>query len=171
MKMRKLNEITGENAKEIRKAMKEKGNAKYYRRLEAVALRGEGRDSAEVGSITGYHPKWVSRLVSIYCTEGIAGLLKDGRKGGNNRNMSEAEAREFLSKFEEQAKSGQVITVEAIAKAYDSAVGKTHKSLSTVYYLLHKQNWRIVTPQKQHPCKASDEEIEASKKLTLSWRK
>ena len=95
-------------------------------------------------------------------------MLRDERKGGNNRNMSEMEADEFFRQFEEQAKNGQVITVEDIAKAYDKAVGKTHKSMSTVYYFLHSHGWRMITPKKQHPCKASDEEIEASKKSTKS---
>jgi len=161
-------QVSTEEARRIREKMKGVGNANEYRRLQAVALRGEGKDNTTIGEITGFHPDWVGQLSKIFRNEGIEGLLKDGRKGGNNRNMSEAEAKEFLSKFEEQARKGQIITIEAIAKAYDEAVGKTHKSLSTVYYLLHGQEWRMITPKKQHPGKASDEEIEASKKLTLS---
>jgi hypothetical protein len=163
--------ISEEEAKAIREEMKEVKNVNAYKRLQAVALRGEGKDNAVVAEVTGFHPDWVGKLSRVYCDEGIEGLLKDGRKGGNNRNMSGAEAEGFLNKFKEQAKSGQILTVETIAKAYDEAVGKTHKSLSTVYYLLHNHGWRMITPKKQHPGKASDEEIEASKKLTLSWRK
>jgi len=160
--------ISSEDAQRIREEMKEVKNVNAYKRLQAVALRGEGKNNTAIGEITGFHPDWVCKLSKIFCNEGIEGLLKDGRKGGNHRNMSATEAAEFLSKFEEEAKNGQIITVEAIAKAYDEAVGKTHKSLSTVYYMLHSQGWRMITPKKQHPGKASDEEIEASKKLTLS---
>ena len=155
--------ISAEEAQGIREKMKEVKNVNAYKRLQAVALRGEGKNNAAIGEVTGFHPDWVSTLSRIFCNEGIEGLLKDGRKGGNNRNMSEAEAAEFLRRFEEQARNGQVITVEAIGKAYDEATGKTHKSLSTVYYLLHNQGWRMITPKKEHPGKASDEEIEASK--------
>ena len=164
--MPKTYTITAENTKELRESMKENMPARIYRKLQAVALRGEGKNNDEIGAITGFHPAYVSCLVSTYCNEGLDSFLRDGRKGGNNRNMSEAEAAEFLSNFEEQAKNGQIITVEDIAKAYDEAVGKTHESLSTVYYFLHSHGWRQITPRTTHPNKASDEAIEASKKLT-----
>jgi len=160
--------INTEDAKRMREEMKGCKSTNVYRRLQAVALRGEGKRNTEIGEITGFHPDYVSELCKRFCIEGIEGLLSDGRKGGNNRNMSKAEAEAFLREFEEQAERGQVITVEAIAKAYDEAVSKPHKSLSTVYYLLHSQGWRMITPKKQHPGKASEEEIESSKKLTMS---
>ena len=169
--MGKSYEITKENSQSLREAMNQKENKKHYKRLLAVALRGEGKNNAEIGLITGYHPKRVSQLVSLYVNEGIESLASDGRKGGNNRNMSEEQAAEFLGKFEEQARKGQIITIEEISKAYDEATGKERKSLSTVYYFLHNQGWRIITPKSQHPKKASAEAIEASKKLTQNLRK
>jgi transposase len=162
--------ISKKSTEEIRERMKEVTDAKIYKRLQAVALRGEGKKNKEVGSITGYHPDWVGHLSKTYCKAGIEGLLEDGRKGGNNRNMNEAEATEFLDKFKQQAEKGEIITVEEIAKAYDEAVGKEHASNSTVYYFLHNHGWRLITPQKQHPGKATEDEIEASKKLTMSLR-
>jgi transposase len=171
MKMPKTYIITAENSKELREAMKAKGNARYYRKLQTVALRGEGKDNDEISAITGYHTVYISRLVGIYSNEGIEGLCKDGRKGGNNRNLSKEEELIFLSKFEEKAKSGQIITVGEIADAYDKETGKEHVSKSTAYYLLKKHGWRQITPQTIHPDKANEAEIEASKKLTLSLRK
>ena len=165
--MPKTYKITTENVNEIRKAMEKKENSKYYKKLLAVALRGEGKSNKESAVITKYHPKRVSQLVSIYCNEGLDALLKDGRKGGNNRNMSNEEAERFLEQFEKQSEKGQIITIEEIAKAYDEATGKKRRSNSVVYYLLHSKNWRMVMPRGQHPKKASDEEIEASKKLTI----
>ena len=169
--MPKTYTITMGNSAEIRKAMKEKSNSRFYAKLQAVALRGEGKNNDEIGPITGYHPAYVSHLVSIYCREGIAGLCRDGRKGGNHRNMTQEEEKAFLAGFEEAAKRGQVTTVNEIAAAYDEATGKDHESKSTVYYLLHKHGWRVITPETAHPGKATDEAIEASKKLTLSWRR
>lgn len=165
--MGKRYEISVENVKEIREAMKQKENAKYYRKLLAVVLRGEGKSNAEAAEITQYHPKRVSQLVSLYCNEGLGSLLYDGRKGGNNRIMTEEEADKFLNQFDEQAEKGQVITVEEIAIAYDKATGKVRKSRSSVYYLLHRRKWRMVMPRGQHPKKASEAEIDASKKLTI----
>ena len=36
------------------------------------------------------------------------GLCKDERKGGNNRNMTDAEEKTFLAGFEEAAKRGEL---------------------------------------------------------------
>ena len=165
--MPKTYKITAENAKETREAMKDKNNSRFYAKLQSVALRGEGKGNKEIGPITGYHPSYVSHLVSIYCKEGLAGLCKDERKGGNNRNMTYDEEKAFLQGFEEAAKNGELTTIAEIAAAYDEATCKQHASKSTVYYILHKHGWRIITPQTAHPGKASDEAIEASKKLTL----
>jgi transposase len=164
--MAKAYKITAENALEIREAMRDKGNEKNYMRLLAVALRGEGKSNAEAAEITQYHPKRVSQLVSKYCNHGLETLINDGRKGGNNRVMSEVEAEEFLNQFDEQAKNGQIVSVGDIAAAYDKATEKSRKSRSSAYYLLHRKNWRMVMPRGQHPKKAEEAEIEASKKLT-----
>jgi transposase len=160
-----------EESKTIRLAMEKKENKKYYKRMLAVALRGEGKANNEIGLITGYHPKRVSQLVSLYANKGIQALASDGRKGGNHRNMSDIQEAELLEQFEERAKKGQIITVKDIARAYDQATGKEHKSLSTCYSFLHNNDWRLITPRRQHPGKASNEAIEASKKLTKNLKK
>jgi transposase len=158
--------VTAENAMKIREAMSERANAESLMRLQAVALRGEGKNNKEIGSITGYHPSYVSHLVSVYCNEGLEQLCGDKRVGGNHCNMTNEEEKAFLSQFEEAAKAGQVITIADIAVAYDKKTGKERDSNSTVYYLLHKHGWRQITPQTAHPGKASEATIEASKKLT-----
>jgi len=160
--------ITQEEVKKIKAELVGIKNVNAYKRLQAVLLRGEGLKSAEISEITGFHKQWVGQLCRIYINEGIEGLIKDGRKGGNNRHMTEDEAKAFLSQFEEAAARGQVITVEDIATAYDEAVGVKHKSLSTLYYFLHLHGWRKVVPKQYHPGKASEEVIATSKKLTKS---
>ena len=166
--MPKTYTITAENSKELRKAMKEKDNQKFLLRLQAVALRGEGKENDEIGVITGYHPAYVSHLVSIYCGEGLEGLCKDKRRGGNNRNMTNEAEKAFLARFEEIAGKGEMITINDISEAYNKQTGKNRESKSTIYYILHKHGWRVITPRTAHPGKASDEVCEASKKLTPS---
>ena len=163
--------ISDNDAKKLREEMKKTSLARMYKKLQAVALRGEGYGNDEIALITGYNSNYVGELCKTYVNLGLEELKADGRKGGNNRNMDELEAAEFLEQFEDLAKKGQVITIENIAKAYDEATEKEHKSLSTVYYFLHSHDWRIVTPKSEHPGKASDEAIEASKKLTMSLRR
>ena len=163
-----MHKISQEDAKAIRLEMEKVTDAKIYARLQAVALRGQGLGNDEIALVSGYNSKYVGEICKKYKLEGIEALKADGRKGGNNRHMNEVEAAEFLDKYKEKAAKGQVVSVEEIAKAYDEAVGKEHKSLSSIYYFLHRNDWRKIVPKKQHPGKASDEEIEASKKLTLN---
>jgi transposase len=145
--------------------------ARIHTKLQAVALRGQGYSNDQIAAITGYNSNYVGELCKKYVQDGIEAMRTDGRKGGNNRHMNETEANEFLKQFEDKAVEGQVINVEELAQAYDEAVGKEHKSRSSIYYFLHRHGWREIVPKKQHPGKASEEEIEASKKLTLSLRK
>jgi len=158
--------ISQDDAKVLRSAMEETVDAKIYAKLQAVALRGEGLTSSQISKVTDYNSKYVSQLCKTYVLHGLEALMTDGRKGGNNRLMDDEEAARFLEQFAEQALKGQVITIEDIAKAYDEATGKQRKSLSSVYYFLHNNDWRKVVPRGQHPGKASDEDVEASKKLT-----
>ena len=164
--MAKAYKISIEKGKEIREAMKTIKNKNAYRRLEAVALRSEGNSNAEIAKITKYHPKRVSQLVSQYCNSGIEGLMQDGRKGGNHRYMSQDAEAELLDQFKNVSQAGQVVTVSDIRVAYDEKVGKA-SAISTVYFLLERHDWRKVMPRSKHPQKASEEAIEASKKLTL----
>ena len=157
--------ISATDVSKLRAAMRKEKNAQTYRKMEAVALRGEGKKNEEIAAITGFHPDMAGKYARAYITRGIDGL-KDGRKGGNHRNATDEEEREFMSQFEEAARKGQIITIGEIAAAYDEHFGKEHKSKSTVYYLLQKMGWRKLMPRSKHPGKASDEAIEASKKLT-----
>lgn len=167
--MPKTYHISKENVQEIRKEMQTTKNKNVYRRLEAVALRGEGKSNHQSAEITRYHPKRVSQLVALYCNKGLDAIASDGRKGGNHHILSYKEEQAFLKQFEQQAESGQIITISEIKKEYDNLTGNA-SAVSTVYYMLAKHGWRKLLPRSKHPKKASDEAIEASKKLTQSTK-
>jgi len=145
------------------KAAKINQNKHREKRLQVVIMRYEGKKDSEIAEKLGYHRKRISQLCAEFRQGGIEEYTKRNY-GGNNRNMTEEEEKAFLSVFEEAAKEGQIITIDEITAAYDEAIGKVHESKSTVYYLLHKYGWRLITPQTAHPGKASDEEIKSSKK-------
>ena len=69
--------------------------------------------------------------------------------------------------FQKQASAGQMVNVAEIKAAYEKAVGHSIGS-GQIYCVLKRHNWRKVMPRSRHPKKASDEAIDASKKLTLS---
>ena len=103
--------ISIKEAEGIREIMGKTRNKKEYKKLQALALRGEGYANKEIGKITGIHADMVGRYAKKYREEGIENLLTDGRCGGNNQNMSEEEAVKFLRQFEEAASKGEVVTV------------------------------------------------------------
>jgi len=165
--MKNMHTISAQDAAAIREKLKTTKNKTACRRLEAVALLGEGKTPEEVANIKKYSAKHVRNLRLHYHQEGLDSLGSDGRRGGNHRLMKPEEAAAFLKQYEEQAREGKMLTVEEIAKALDKQTGKERKSLSTTYSFLHSHGWRKVMPRSKHPSKASDEEVEASKKLRV----
>jgi hypothetical protein len=81
--------------------------------------------------------------------------------------MSFEEEAELLRPFVEAAEAGQVVEVSAILEAYEAKLGRTfEKDHGRIYRVLERHGFRKVMPRSKHPNKASDEAIEASKKLT-----
>lgn len=155
--------ISPQEAEEIRERMKEEKNSATYKRMQAVALRGEGMNNKQVALVTQYHAKRVSQLVALYKNEGID-ALQDKRKGGNHRLLSQEIEEEFLVQFKDRAEQGQIISVAEMKVAYDKLAG-VESSGPTIYHMLKRHGWRKVMPRSKHPNKADDKAIEASKKL------
>jgi transposase len=158
--------ITEAEYEAAKEASRENQNKQIDKRLQVIIMRYEGKKDREIAGKLDFHRKSISQLCASFKQNGLEEYTKR-KYGGNHRNMTKEEEKAFLAGFEEAALSGQLITIADIAAAYDEATGKKHESNSTVYYLLHKHKWRLIIPQRVHPGKASDEAIEASKKLTL----
>jgi transposase len=79
--------------------------------------------------------------------------------------LSYAEEAAILKEFDEKVAEGRVVTVSEIKKAFDEKRGKD-TGRGYIYMLLKRHEYRMVMPRSKHPKKASDEEIESSKKLT-----
>jgi len=161
--MGKRYQINEEQKQELKAARKANKNKNIENRLKALELRSEGKKCAEIGVITGFHPSYVSHLVSIYYNQGLPAIIEN-HYAGNRRNMSLEEERSFLEMYKTQAAQGQLIEVGTIKKAYEEKVGHSIGG-SQIYYVLHRHKWRKIMPRSKHPKKASDEAIEASKKL------
>lgn len=162
--MGKRYKITTAQKAELEAARKENKDKNVDRRLKALLLRSEGNSNKAVGAACEYHPARVSQLVSIYCNEGLSAIIEN-HYSGNRRNMSYAEEEEFLRYYRKQAEEGHLIEVGAMKAAYEERVGHCIGG-SQIYYVLARHGWRKVMPRSKHPDKASDEAIEASKKLT-----
>jgi transposase len=149
--------ISKENKRKIK-------DVKAYNRLLVLHMRTLGKQNKEISEIVGFSLQYITELVSKYINEGMGAILLDKRTG-NNRNMSVSEEIDFLEQFTELADAGQLITIKLIMEKYVEITGKPCSD-TTIYRLLKRHGWRKITPRPAHPGKASEEEIESSKKLT-----
>lgn len=156
--------ISTKEAEEI-KAYRKNVTEKYLdRRLYAVQLLGEGMKPKDIAEKLDADRRQISRWASQFCNGGgINGLIP--KVGGRNReNMSFEEETALLEQFKVKAEKGQLVEISEIKEAYDKAIG--HKSGSgQIYRILRRHGWHKVMPRSKHPQKASEEAIEASKKL------
>lgn len=108
--------------------------------------------------------KMVSQWVSAYINNGGIAALLPKKRIGMHRNLSIEEEKEFLSAYTKQAEAGQIIDLNELKAAYIEKVGHSIGG-SQIYRMLERHGWRKVMPRSKHPQKASNEAIEASKKL------
>lgn len=163
--MRKKYKITKENAEEIwnyRRHVKDKNTD---RRMHAVQMCGEGYKYIEIAKKLDCKVQQVGRWVKLYAEGGIERL--NPKVGGRrHENMTYEEESAFLEQFKSKAEKGMIVEVKEIKEAYEKIVGPS-KSHAQIYNVLHRHGWRKIMPRSKHPKKASDEAIEASKKLKI----
>lgn len=162
--MPKSYKISAENAAEIKEVRKTITDKKVDRRLHAVQLRGEGMTNEEIAQKLDTSAKMVSQWVSAYINNGGIAALLPKERIGMHRNLSIEEEKEFLSAYTKQSEAGQILDLNELKAAYIEKVGHSIGG-SQIYRMLKRHGWRKVMPRSRHPQKASDEAIEASKKL------
>ena len=160
-------QFSEEEIKAIEQKRKENKDKQAEARLKALELRSK-RAKAHEAATTGFHAGHVTQLVGKYRNNGLKAIA-GSHYGGNHRNMSVEREADIHAPFMARAEKGELVEISEIAKAYQSAVDHT-VSRGQIYCVLHRHGWRKVMPRSKHPKKASDEEIAASKKLTLPSR-
>jgi transposase len=165
--------FTGAQWKEIKRRMAKlsgkKVDAKGYRRLTAPHMRGQGFSNAHIAAALGFSAPYITELVSKYKKYGLDAILTDKRTS-NNRRMDADGEKAFLKEIVEIAEAGQMTTVENMPRKFEETTGK-ESNTSTIYKLLKRHGWRKIKPRPEHPGKASEAEIAASKKLTKNTGK
>ena len=157
--------ITEEEYQEIKKLAKANKNKRVDKRLQVILLRYEGKKDIEIGEKLGYSRKRISQLCAEFKKVGAAEYARH-KYGGNHQSLSTAEEEAILGEFIKKAEAGTVVTVQEIKAAFDKKRGKD-TGRGYIYMLLARHKWRMVMPRGKHPKKASEAEIEASKKLTI----
>lgn len=153
-----------EQRAEVKAARKKNKDKQLDKRLEVLELRSNGVSQSLIVEKTGFHRSHVCNLIRQYFEKGLSAIAEK-HYTGNHRNMSIEKENEFLENYFHQAEEGQILNVREMADAYEKEAG--HKiGNSQIYRVLHRHDWRKVMPRSKHPKKASEEVIEASKKLT-----
>ena len=86
-------------------------------------LRYDGLSNSEIAEKVGHCSIRVSQIVSEYKKNGLSAFVQK-KSGVNHRNMSEAEEREILKKFEENAEKGTIVIAREIKSAFDEKLGR-----------------------------------------------
>ena len=145
------------------KAQKRKiKDANALRRLQVLHLRVKGKTNAEISEIVGFSKQYIIEVVAKYRNKGMDAILEDKRTG-NNRKLSFDEETVFSDQFYDLAEAGQLVTIHTIMKKFEELTCGPCAD-TTIYRMLKRHGWRKVSPRPAHPGKASEEEIEASKK-------
>ena len=141
-------------------------DAKLYRKIEVLDYASKGYTHKEISNLTDFSISRISDLVREFVKNGIGYFTKEHRKGNSRRNLTPEQEEQIINEFKEKALNGQVVSLTEMKLRYEEIRGKKTAN-STFYDFLERMNWRRVMPRGKHPKKASDEVIEASKKLTL----
>jgi len=167
--MPKTYTISNEDIQAVEELRKKTKDKQVDKRLHAVKLRGEGKKNDVIAKQLETSTDMVSRWISAYAKGGIQALLPKKRPGRPTTISFDEEAK-MLAEFEAKAEAGQIVEVSDIKAAYVEKVGHPISS-GQIYYVLKRHKWRKIKPRSRHPKKASSEVIEASKKLTLEYKK
>lgn len=159
----KMYRYTEEDRAIIAAARKANKDKRAEKRLYALELRASGKSAEEVAEATGFHATSITRLTAKYVKGGIE-AISGNHYGGNHKNLSVEKEAEILEPFRLRAEKGQMLSIAEIRSSYEAAVGHS-TGHSQIYRVLYRHNWRKVMPRSKHPKKASDEGIDASKKL------
>ena len=163
MRMKK-SKITEAEYNEVKALMKANKLKRVDKRLHVILLRYEGLSLEAIAEKLGYTVAWVSKLCTAFKLQGIQEYARH-KYGGNHKSLSDEQEREIIDSFTAKAELGQVVTAADIKKEFDKQRGKD-TGRGYIYMVLARHNWRMVMPRGKHPNKASDEDIESSKKLT-----
>ena len=129
-----------QNVMHLRKIIKNKA---IDRKLRVIMLRYEGYKNTEISEITEYTPNYIAKLLKQFKEMGLKEYSTSKNVGGNHRLISEEKEDELLSNFEQNAKKGQILSVNEIKKLFDEEIGKETYT-SYIYRLLHRKGYRKI---------------------------
>lgn len=122
------------------------------RQAQAVVLPLRFAMSLEqTAEVTGLSVGWVSKQRNRFIQGKAVGDGAVPARGGRHRqNFTPEGETAVLKPFLEQAREGGILVIGQIKHDLEQALGRP-MSLSSVYTLLHRHDWRKLAPDKRHP--------------------
>lgn len=122
------------------------------RQAQAVILPLQfGLSLEQTAEAIGVSTGWACRLRTDFIRSGGPSPTAKPPRGGRRReNLSREEEAAFLEPFFEKAKIGGILVVGEIKRALEERLGRP-VALASTYNLLHRNGWRKLAPDKQHP--------------------
>ena len=157
--------FTQEQIDAVSDALAEEKDLKVHKRLQALLWLMEGRSFDAVIDLSKIKFRSLQRIRQNFVDNGLDGLQYK-YVGGNSRKITREREAEILKNFKERANKGEFLRGSFLQAEFEKEAGKTWHE-NNFYKILNRHGWRKVMPRSKHPNKASDEVIEASKKLTL----
>ncbi len=145
---RKICEVLVKKAQEVVHCTR---NMEEYREAQAVLFPAiMGATLEQTAAMLGVGRATVNRLQARFRKhQESVEQVKRGWGGRRRFLMTIEEEKEFLSPWEEQAKSGGILVVSVIRAALAQRLGRSVKP-SVVYRLLARHGWRKVAPDTHH---------------------
>jgi len=137
--------------KEAEELLKKTEKGAETKRVQCVLFGVMGMTSEQIAPLVGYTARHVRQVWSWY-RKGSWKRITGERRGEtrNKAHLTLEQEKEFLSNFEKQAISGNVVTAKVIQNAHSCLLGKKLDETVT-YRLLWRHGWKKKTARPQHP--------------------
>jgi transposase len=137
---------------QARKLLQEARTAAELRAAQSVLLVADhGRSIGQTAEMLGCSVPTVSRLRRwLKDKPSGRGDLHQHWGGRRRQNLSLDQELRFLEPFLDQARTGGVVTIGPIWRAYEAKLGRPVPD-STIYRLLWRHDWRKLAPDTHHP--------------------
>jgi transposase len=139
-------------------------DSRYFKKVQAIYWRTQGRRWKEIVELSGIQQSTLWYACRLYRESGLD-ALRPHYAGSRYRKLTFEEEEAVLDKLLNSACVGKYVRASDLVVEFEAISGVSYQK-DAFYRVLRRHGWRKKMPRGQHPKKASDEAIEASKKLT-----
>lgn len=149
--MRSITLVPHLTEEEITKKRDRTSNKRQYQRWQVIWLaHHQWFRAEEIAQTVGVKVTTVYYWVFQYNHQGPEGYLLRKRGGAHRRLLTDAQEKEILQSLSEPAARGEVVVAQAVRTAVEATLGRT-VGRDFPFRMLHRHQWRKVSPRPEHP--------------------